>query len=163
MVVVDDDEGEVALEPRVDGAHGRDEIAVVDVLEQVRDDFGVGLRRKGVTGGGELVAQLAVVLDDAVQDDRERLVVAGRQRMRVLLGDAAVRRPAGVAERRSSTREPFGSAASFRNCRFPTARTYSRPSSSRSAMPGGVVAAELEALEPREQAAASRRGYRRIR
>ena len=43
MVVVDDDEREVPLEPRVDGAHGLDEVAVVGVLEQVRDDLGVGL------------------------------------------------------------------------------------------------------------------------
>ena len=43
LVVMDDDEGEVAFEPRVDGAHGRDEVAVVGVLEQVRDDLGIGL------------------------------------------------------------------------------------------------------------------------
>ena len=43
VIVVDHDEREVALEPRVDGAHGLDEVAVVGVLEQVRDDLGVGL------------------------------------------------------------------------------------------------------------------------
>ena len=49
MVVVDDDEREVALELGVRGAHGRDEIAVVVALDEVRDDLGVGL-------GAELVA-----------------------------------------------------------------------------------------------------------
>ena len=43
LVVVDHDEGEVALEPRVDGAHRLDEVAVVVGLEQVRDHLGVGL------------------------------------------------------------------------------------------------------------------------
>ena len=71
MVVVDDDEREVALELRVDGAHGRDEVAVVGVLEQVRDHLGVGLGAERVARRLQLLAQLAVVLDDPVEDDRE--------------------------------------------------------------------------------------------
>ena len=51
-----------------------------------------------MAAGLELLAQLPVVLDDAVEDDRELRVVAGGEGMRVLLGHAAVRRPAGVAE-----------------------------------------------------------------
>ena len=98
MVVVDEDEGEVPFEPRVRRAHRFDEVAVVGVLEQVHDDLGVGLRGEGVAGGHELVPQLAVVLDDPVQDDRQLVLVARRQRMGVLLGDAAVGRPARVAE-----------------------------------------------------------------
>ena len=47
--------------------------------------------------GDQALAQLAVVLDDPVQDDRQlRAVAAGR--VRVLLGDAAVGRPARVPE-----------------------------------------------------------------
>src|SRR2546430_1377821 len=42
--------------------------------------------------------QRAVVLDDPVQHDRELVVVAGGEGMRVLLGDAAVRRPARMTE-----------------------------------------------------------------
>ncbi len=98
MVAVDDDEREVALEPPVDRAHCRHEVAVVGVLEQVRDRLRVRLGAKRVAGRGQLLAQLAVVLDDAVQDDRELALVARRQRVRVLLRDAAVRRPARVAE-----------------------------------------------------------------
>ena len=98
MVVMDEHEREVPFEPRVGRAHRFDEVAVVGVLEQVRDDFRVGLRGERVAGGDELVAQLAVVLDDPVQDDRQLVLVARRQRMRVQLGDAAVGRPARVAE-----------------------------------------------------------------
>ena len=98
MVVVDRDDREVPLEPRVDADERLHEVAVVLLLEQVHDDFGVGLGRERVALGDELLAQLAVVLDDAVEHDRELARVAADERMRVLLGDAAVRRPARVTE-----------------------------------------------------------------
>ena len=99
MVLVDDDEREVAFEPRVDGANGFDEIAVVGGLEQVRDRLRrrSASRRRGPRAC-ELVTELAVVLDDPVQDDREIVVIAASERVRVVLGDAAVGRPARVAE-----------------------------------------------------------------
>src|SRR5581483_9487866 len=46
------------------------------------------------------LAQLAVVLDDAVQDDCQLAPVAGGERVRVLLRHGAVRRPACMAEPR---------------------------------------------------------------
>ena len=98
VVAVDDDEGEVALELPVREPHGLDEIAVVVLLDQVRDRLGVRLGREDVAELGEALAQLAVVLDDPVEDDRELLGVLGGERVRVLLGDAAVRRPARVTE-----------------------------------------------------------------
>src|SRR5262249_2114201 len=67
-------------------------------------DFGVGLGCELMSGRHELLAQLAIVLDDAVEDDRDRVRVAAGQRVRVLLGDAAVRRPARVAEAVTSVR-----------------------------------------------------------
>ena len=85
LVVVDDDEGEMPFEPRVSGADRLDEIAVVERLEQVCDDFGVGLRAEDVAAGLELGLQLAIVLDDAVEHDRELPVVAARERVRVVL------------------------------------------------------------------------------
>ena len=98
VVVMDEHEGEVPFELRVGRAHRLDEVAVVGVLEQVHDDFRVGLRRERVARRLELVAQLAIVLDDSVQDDRHLAVVTRGQRMRVQLGDAAVCRPARVPE-----------------------------------------------------------------
>ena len=47
--------------------------------------------------GEQCVPELAVVLDDPVQDDASPVVAAG-QRMGVLFGDAAVGGPARVAE-----------------------------------------------------------------
>ena len=69
----------------------------------------------------QALAQLAVVLDDPVEDDRELAAVAAGERMRVPLGDAAVRRPARVAEA-GGRGEPSSPAARFRFWRLPTAR-----------------------------------------
>ena len=84
---MDDDEREMALELPVGGARGLEQVALVLGLDQVDDDLGVGLRAEGVAVGLERRLQLAVVLDDPVQDDREPALVAAGQRVRVLLGD----------------------------------------------------------------------------
>ena len=98
VVVVDHDEREVALELVEREAHGLDEVAFVVVLDEVRDRLGVGLGRERVAVRDEIRRELAVVLDDAVQDDRELRGVASCERMRVRFGHPAVRRPASVAE-----------------------------------------------------------------
>ena len=82
------------------GEHGADrlgEVAVVVLLDQVGDDLGVGLGAEDVALVAQRPAELRVVLDDPVEDDvdRVRVVAVG---VRVLLGDAAVRGPAGVGE-----------------------------------------------------------------
>ena len=100
MVGVDGHEREVALHLAERLAHGLDEVAVVVALDQMRDGLGVGLGGKGVALAFEPVLELAVVLDDAVEHDREAGVVAAGQRMRVRLRDGAVRRPARVSEAR---------------------------------------------------------------
>ena len=66
------------------------------IVDAVRDDFGVGLGGELVAARFELLAQLFVVLDDAVVDDRE--AVARDVRMRVALARHAVRGPAGVRD-----------------------------------------------------------------
>src|SRR5256885_889912 len=68
---VDRDEREVALELRIDAHQGLHKIAVVLTLEHVHDDFGVGLGCEAVTIRNQVVAQLAVVLDDPVEHNRE--------------------------------------------------------------------------------------------
>ena len=100
VVVVDDDEGEVAFEllVRLDDSLGQ--VAAVVPLDEVGDDLCVGLRAEAVPLGLERILELAEVLDDPVEDDRDLLVVAAGQRVRVLLGDAAVGSPARVAETR---------------------------------------------------------------
>ena len=98
LVVVDDDEREVALEAREHRAHGLDEIAVVERLEQVRNYLGIRLGAEAVASRLELGLELAVVLDDSVEHDRELAVVAAGERVGVLLVHHSVRGPAGVAE-----------------------------------------------------------------
>ena len=73
------------------------QVAVVVALDQVGDDLGVGLGAEDVAVVLEVLAQLGVVLDDAVEDDVD-LVVAVAVGMRVLLGDPAVRGPARVGD-----------------------------------------------------------------
>ena len=75
-----------------------DEVAFVVTLDEVGDGLCVGLRGEGVAFGGEALAELPVVLDDAVQHDRHARGVAAGKRVGVLLGDRAVRRPARVPE-----------------------------------------------------------------
>ena len=74
------------------------ESSVFDVLlDQVRDDLGVGLGDEAVVARAQPVFELEVVLDDAVvnDDDAARAVAV---RVRVLLGRPPVRRPARVAD-----------------------------------------------------------------
>ena len=91
------DEGVVAAQLGVGGAGGDGEVAVVVAGDQVGDDLGVGLGGELLPLGLQPLAQLGVVLDDPVEDDVDlaRAVVVG---MGVLLGDAAVGRPAGVGD-----------------------------------------------------------------
>ena len=93
-----DDEGEVALELRVRRLDGGGEITGVGALDQVDDDLRVGLGAERCALGDQGLPQLAVVLDDPVQHDRELVVVAAGERVRVLVRNRAVGRPARVAE-----------------------------------------------------------------
>ena len=66
-------------------------------LDEMRDDFGVGLGDERVALPLQLLLQIEIVLDDAVVHDDD-LAGAVAVRMGVLLGRAAVRRPARVAD-----------------------------------------------------------------
>ena len=150
MVVVDRDDREVALEQRIDAREGLREIAVVLLFEEMDDDFGVGLGGESVAAAGQLLAQLHVVLDDPVEDDREAGGVAADERVRVALGDAAVRRPARVAEavmRVRAVRAGRGDEAR-RGCRR---RERIELAVLAQRDPGGVVAPVLEALQAVEE------------
>ena len=93
----DDAEREVAVQVEERAPHGLDEVALVVRLEQVRDDLGVRLGAEDVALGDQPLLEHHVVLDDAVEHDREAVVAAG-ERMRVGLGGAAVGRPARVPD-----------------------------------------------------------------
>ena len=67
------------------------------LLEQVRHHLGIRLRAEPMTGSHEWLAELAVVGDDAVVDEREP-ARAVQVRVSVGLGHASMRGPAGVAD-----------------------------------------------------------------
>ena len=78
-------------------AHRGFQVAVQILLDQVRDDFGVGLGDELVALGLKLLLERQIVLDDAVVHHHD---VAGAvaMRVRVLFGGRAVRGPARVAD-----------------------------------------------------------------
>ncbi len=90
------------------GAHRLEQIAkALHVkMDSVRDDFGIGLGFKLIARGFQLLAQLLVILDDAVVHDGE--AVARDVRVRVALAGGSVRCPAGVgdAQRARDRRAP---------------------------------------------------------
>ena len=79
------------------GTDGLGEVALVGLLDQMRERLRVGLGGQPVATGGEPVAELPEVLDDAVVDDRDlaRAVLVG---MSVEVIGAAMGGPAGVGQ-----------------------------------------------------------------
>ena len=150
MVVMDHDEREVALELVERETHCLDEVAVVMALDEMRDGLRVRLGRERVAVGREARSQLTVILDNAVQDDRELRGSAAGEGVRVELGDRPMRRPACVAEAGRRARA-VGAGAGLqvpeRADRAHVVETISLEQ--RDA--GGVVAAVLQALEALEE------------
>ena len=98
VVFVHDHESEVALELAIGGTNRLREVAVVVALDQVDDRFGVRLGAERVPVLLQRSLELAEVLDDPVQGDRDLAPVAAGERVGVLLGDTTMRRPARVPE-----------------------------------------------------------------
>ena len=148
VIAMDDDEREVALELGEREPDGLDEVALVVPLDEVRDGLGVGLGGELVAFGEEALLQLAVVLDDPVQHDRQRL---GSQPVSGCAFSSVTRRasPSACARARSSTGRILRRAAS--GCRAARLRARRRAHPPRAARARGVVAAVLEALEPLQQ------------
>ncbi len=94
---IDDQQRVRALETLHRLADGLDEVhALLDeIMDEVCGDLGVGLRIEHVALGQHLVLDRLEVLDDAVVDDGD--AAARDVRMRIRLGDAAVRRPARMS------------------------------------------------------------------
>ena len=86
-----------ALEQTQGVPHGVGEVALVGLLDEVRDGLGVRLGGQDVAARLEPVAQVAEVLDDAVVDDRD-LTRAVAMRVGVQVVRSAMGRPAGVGE-----------------------------------------------------------------
>ncbi|MDQ0576324.1 hypothetical protein QFZ29_002547 [Agromyces albus] len=97
------EECEGAVEAGDRRAEGLAQVALGAVLaaEEHGGDLGVGLTGELVALGEQFVFQLGEVLDDAVVDEGEPALVT-QVRVRVAVGGAAVRRPAGVADARAA-------------------------------------------------------------
>ena len=117
LVAADDGDRVGAAQPRQGALHRFQQVAVVQVIDEVGDDLGVGLRHERVALGLQLGAQLVVVLDDAVVDEADppgggqarrfaavgidrgrRARAGGEMRMRVVDDRRAVRGPARVGD-----------------------------------------------------------------
>ena len=150
MIPMHDHESEMALQLRVRGTHRFDEIPAVVPLDQMDDGLGVGLRGEHMPVLLERLLQLAVVLDDSVEHDRDLILGRAGQRMRVLDRDAPVGRPAGVADADPRVR------AVRSGCGLELVEVADRPHvvepvRLEQAKTGGVVAAVLETLETAKQ------------
>ena len=104
LVHDDDRVGAIELAKRRPDRVGQ--IALVRLLDEMRDRLGVGLRRQRVAARLQAVAELAEVLDDPVVDDRDRpgAILVG---MGVEIVGFAVGRPAGVGKADRSVRRPI--------------------------------------------------------
>ena len=153
LVLVHREEREGALEARDDGPERRDEVSGRPVLvaEQHRRDLGVGLGAERVAEAHEVGPQLGEVLDDAVVDDREAVIV-GEVRVRVGIRRPAVRRPARVADARRAVGHGVGCQVVAQHLQLAGALAHVEGAAlvdDRDA--GGVVAAVFEPGEPREE------------
>ncbi len=146
VISVDHDEREMSFELGVGGTHGVHEVAVVVLFDEVRHRLGVGLRGEDVSGLDEALAQLAVVLDDAVEHDGHLRRVLGREGMRIRLGDASVGGPARVTEARRR-RRALVTRQSLQVLEVADGAQVLQPVRFEQRDPGGVIAAVLEALQ----------------
>lgn len=71
---------------------------LVQVVDELGDHLGVGVRLETVAALLQERLHLFVVGDDAVVDDHERVLFVGTLRMRVDLARDSVRRPARVRD-----------------------------------------------------------------
>src|SRR5437667_10490663 len=107
LALVHDDEGIRTLELAEGRTHGIREIALIGLLDEVRDRLRVGLGRQRVTARLEPIAQLAEVLDDAVVDHRD-IAGAVLMGMGVQVVRSTMGRPTGVGEPDRGVRRAIG-------------------------------------------------------
>lgn len=114
------------------------------VMDQMRNDFGVGLRLEGVAERAQLFALFLVVFDDAVVHQRH----AGTDvRMRIGFGDAAMGGPAGMADAQGRAKLlGLRRLCHFRHPASAAHAAYLRAVQHRDA--GGIIAPVLQTLEP---------------
>jgi hypothetical protein len=108
---VHDGQGIGAVQLAQRGARGLADVAVVGLLDEVRDGLGVGLGDERMAARLEPVAKRLEVLDDAVVDDRDP-PGAVHLRVGVEVVRPAVGRPAGVCQPDRGVRRALGDRGS---------------------------------------------------
>jgi len=103
LVLVDHRNGKRPMQPGRSGAHGLEQVAVVQAVHQVRDDLGVRLARKHIAARLQLCAQLLMVLDDAVVHQGH---TAGARRVGRRLAATMAEMRVGVVHHRRTMRGP---------------------------------------------------------
>src|SRR3954468_15587613 len=146
MIVVDHDEGVVTFELAIRSPNRFGQITLVVVLDQMDDHLGVGLGAEAMACSYEGLLQLAIVLDDAVEDDGEATVLATGQRMRVQLVHRAVRGPARVSETVIGNR-PVRARGVLQELEIADGADVFEPIVLAQRDPGQVVTAVLEPLQ----------------
>ena len=154
VVLVHREQGEGALEAADDGAECGLEVAVgglVFAAEQDRGGLGVGLAAERVALRQQVGLDVGEVLDDAVVDDRE-LVVVGEVRVRVRVGRTAVGRPARVADSGRAVGERVRDQVVAQHLELAGALAHAQLAPAvDDGDTGGVVAPVLEPSEPCEK------------
>ena len=154
VVLVHREQGERALEAADDGAERGLEVAaggLVLAAEQDRGGFGVGLAAERVALRQQVGLDLGEVLDDAVVDDGE-LVVVGEVRVRVRVGRAAVGRPARVADAGRAVGERVRRQVVAQHLELAGALAHAQLAPTvDDGDTGGVVSPVLESSEAREK------------
>ena len=119
------------------------------LLDEVRDDLGVGLGRELVPLGLETPFQFHVVLDDAVvdHDDRAAAVPVG---VSVFLGGGPVGGPARVADAISAVQGVLADRL-FQVPQLACRAPHIERAIAHHRQAGGVIAAVLKPLQPFEQ------------
>ena len=119
------------------------------LLDEMRDDLGVGLRAERVALGDELALDLEIVFDDAVvdNDDTARAVA---MRMRVLFSRAAMRGPSRMAKAIDAD-ERLSLNGVFEVDQFARAAPHFDRAVLHDGDAGGVIAAILELAQSLDQ------------
>ena len=122
---------------------------VVNLADEVGQDFGVGLGAEAVPGFEQWGAQGLVVLDDAVVDQRQppRLVIV---RVSVFVGGPPVRGPAGVGNTDVARRRRLGQQVG-EGLDAPGTLAGFEPSAVDGDQPGGIVAPVFQPPQTIEQ------------
>src|SRR6185437_9113211 len=146
MVVVDHHEGVVTFELARGSPNRLGQIALIVRLDKMDAHLGVRFGAEAMARSYEELLQLAIVLDDAVEDDGEATVLATRQRMRVQLVHRTMRRPARVPETVIGDRSVRARGV-LQELEIADRAHILEPAVLAKRNPGGVVTAVLEPLE----------------